>query len=513
MSTTHTHNSPPRSAIPVSRRKRWAFRGASILVGLVLLATAEGVLRLIGIGHPHDTGDPFVGFSEVKPLFVHSPDGNRLEIAKSRQTFFRPESFAAQKAKNEYRIFCLGGSTVQGRPYAIETSFTSWLELSLQAADPGRKWEVVNCGGVSYASYRLVPILQEVLHYQPDLIIVYTGQNEFLEERTYGQIKSMPEWLKTTHEFASQFHLYGVLHNAIHANDSPPSAQDLPAEVEALLDYQGGLADYHRDDEWTAGVVHHFEQNLLRMIHLARQAHVPLILANPVSNIRDTPPFKSTFSETLSASQRSQVEQLWEQAQHMGWDDPDKRLSLVRQILKIDPRYPNALFLLGRHYEANGELENAKAAYLQAKDQDVCPLRILESMHTVIHAVCRRTGTPLIDIRAIFEAHEETHIPGDKTLIDHVHPRIKGHQWIANAIFVHLTQTGVVTPQADWQQLREQQYSEHYHKLPASYFPTAMARLEGLQRWTQGRVDLIRPPKTPSADDTSPNVEATENSP
>ena len=31
------------------------------------------------------------------------------------------------------------------------------LELSLRAARPEREWDVINCGGVSYASYRLVP--------------------------------------------------------------------------------------------------------------------------------------------------------------------------------------------------------------------------------------------------------------------------------------------------------------------------------------------------------------------
>ena len=63
----------------------------------------------------------------------------------------------------------LGGSTVQGRPFSIETAFSTWLELSLTAADPSRIWQVVNCGGVSYASYRLAPIVDESSCYKPDL--------------------------------------------------------------------------------------------------------------------------------------------------------------------------------------------------------------------------------------------------------------------------------------------------------------------------------------------------------
>ena len=129
---------------------------------------------------PPASEDPFVGFSATRPLFALSEDDSRYEIAKGKLTHFQPDSFAAHKPAGEFRIFCLGGSTVQGRPYSIETSFTSWLELSLQAADPSRTWRVVNCGGVSYATYRLVPMLEEVLNYEPDLVIFCEGHNEFL---------------------------------------------------------------------------------------------------------------------------------------------------------------------------------------------------------------------------------------------------------------------------------------------------------------------------------------------
>ena len=156
------------------------------------LLLAEVLCILCDWGRPEELGDPFVGFRGSRPLFVRRDDQDRYVLDPDRETFFRPESFAAHKGAREFRIFCLGGSTVQGRPYAIETSFTTWLELSLQAAAPDRQWEVVNCGGVSYASYRLAPILSEILNYQPDLIIVYTGHNEFLEERTYGAIKARP---------------------------------------------------------------------------------------------------------------------------------------------------------------------------------------------------------------------------------------------------------------------------------------------------------------------------------
>ena len=155
---------------PPAGRRRWLFRIAAVLVGLSPFVAFEGLCAVFDWGRAGLHDDPFVGFRSVVPLFVLNEDQSRYEIPKARQAFFRPESFAAKKAPQEFRIFCLGGSTVQGRPFAIETAFSTWLEISLRAADPSRLWEVVNCGGVSYASYRLVPILEEVLGHEPDVV-------------------------------------------------------------------------------------------------------------------------------------------------------------------------------------------------------------------------------------------------------------------------------------------------------------------------------------------------------
>jgi hypothetical protein len=149
----------------------------------LLLALLELTLRLAVPSPPVNIEDPFVSFHRLSPLFAADPTGTRFETAEERLTAFCPQSFAAEKKPETLRIFCLGGSTVQGRPYSIQTSFTTWLELNLRAARTGADSEVINCGGISYASYRLVPIMRELLEYEPDLFIIYTGHNEFLEDR------------------------------------------------------------------------------------------------------------------------------------------------------------------------------------------------------------------------------------------------------------------------------------------------------------------------------------------
>ena len=226
-------------------RKRVLFRAAAVLLGLLPLIVCELALRGLGLGKHQDTNDPFIGFSNIHPLFDLNEETGRYEIPKSRQTHFQPESFPSKKAANEFRIFVLGGSTVQGRPWSIESSFTTWLELHLNAADASRHYDVVNCGGVSYATYRLIPILQEVLHYQPDLVIFCEGHNEFLEDRSYAPINARPAAVSWAIRQASRLHTYNLLRQGvIGARASAERSEQEPRivlgpEVDARLDWKG----------------------------------------------------------------------------------------------------------------------------------------------------------------------------------------------------------------------------------------------------------------------------------
>ena len=102
------------------------------------LSLLEITVRLFGWGLPRESYDPYLGFESVQPLFVVNGARIATRLQKVASIFFSPITFATSKESSTYRIFCLGGSTVQGRPYALETAFSSWLELSLQSAAPQR---------------------------------------------------------------------------------------------------------------------------------------------------------------------------------------------------------------------------------------------------------------------------------------------------------------------------------------------------------------------------------------
>jgi len=502
----------PREASPLSqsRMKRCAFRLAAVLVGLLPLVVCEGAFRLLDWGRPSRFDDPFVGFSAVHPLFVLSDDKTRYEIAKGRLTHFRPDSFAVVKPANEFRIFVLGGSTVQGRPYAIETSFTAWLELSLQAADPSRKFEVVNCGGVSYATYRLVPILEEVLAYQPDLIIYYEGHNEFLEDRTYEKIKHTPAFIAWPHEQLSRLRTYTLLRAAIlpplskggpggvtpQTNaDSTGSKPTLAPEVDARLDWRGGMEHYHRNETWHRDVIAHFEFNLRRAVAIAQNVSVPLVLVNPVSNL-DWAPFKVEHKPGMTAAERDAFDKLVQSARDAQNRDPREAIPLWQQALAVDDGHAGAHYELGKCYQSLGQFAEARKELLKAKDADVCPLRILQPMNETVLRVARETATPLVDAESLFTSRSRGGIPGDELLVDHVHPSIDGHQLLANAIADELVELSVVRPIASWATDRDRKYREHLASLDHLYFLHGQQRLRNEQGWAHGRADR-EPQKSP----------------
>lgn len=489
---------PPRPGRPPRGWRGLAFRALAVLLGLAPLVACEAVLRTLDWQRPDVHDDPFVGFSAVHPLFVLDPSGTRYEIPPAHYKFFGPESFDAIKPPGEFRIFCLGGSTVLGRPFAKETSYTTWLELSLRAADPSHPWRVVNCGGVSYASYRLVEILREVLGRQPDLILIDMGHNEFLEDRTYEHLKRVPRPVRLPLEWASRLRTFSLLRAAVHALSGPPARPAdrgkpvLGPEVEARLDYQGGLDSYHFDPTWWRDVIDHFEFNLRRMVGMARAARVPMILINPVYNL-DTPPFKSEHRPDLSAADRRRFEETWDEARRHFRDDLPGAIALLEQAVAIDGQHAGIHYALAKCYQQAGRLEEARASFMEAKEHDFCPLRILEPMDRAILDVGRETGTPVVDLVRVFSERSQGGIMGDDWLVDHVHPSIKGHQLVARVLLDEMTREGFLRPRPGWEAERDRLYQAQLASLDDLYYLMGQKHLGNLRLWAQGRGNRVRP--------------------
>lgn len=476
---------------PVGRlRGRHVVGFRLVLLVLVLspLVLAELVLRACIPVPAQGPADAYVSFGGPGPLFVLDSTGTRFETSPDRLDAFRPQSFAAVKGPDSFRVFCLGGSTVQGRPYSVETSFTTWLELNLRAARGDAETEVVNCGGVSYASYRLVGLMRGLLEHEPDLFIVYTGHNEFLEDRTYARLRKAPTPLVRLHRTLLHLRSYALADRYLSRRSESPPHIPFPARVQTKLDSAEALASYRRDDPWRRETIEQFRRNLETMVHMARGANVPIILVDPVANLKDCPPFKSQPADGLSESQLSQVAELRRRAGGIGWSDPYGKIRLLEEAAEIDRRDAGLLFLLGTCYERVGRFEEARKWFVRAKEEDVCPLRILEPMHAVIRDVAGRQRVPFVDVPSLIEQRTPHGIPGEECLLDHVHPSIESHQAIADALYQAIEGMGLIRRPAGWSDARDDLWQRHFLSLNDAYYAHGLARLERLAQWSRGRI-------------------------
>ena len=439
-----------RSGMP---RWRKAMYGLGIAALFFLLL--EGVLMMLGIQPMHREQDPFVGFSGHVPLFLETtaPGGERfLQTAKVKANYFNEQRFTRKKADGGYRIFCLGGSTTYGRPYDDLTSFAGWLRALLPKVDPATSWEVINCGGISYASYRVARLMEELVRYQPDAFVIYTGQNEFLERRTYARILETPALVRDLSALASRTRIYTVLSRWIRPSEKGATrAGDLlPSEVETVLDKSLGPSAYSRDDALASKVVTHFQHSLGRMIHLARNAGARVILVNPASNLRHCSPFKSAFASPSSAEAELALKQAQRAYRDGRYDDA---LSRVDHSLSRDDRHAGAHYLKARILDELQRFGEAHTSYQRAVDEDVCPLRAPSGIQATLLAVARAHDVPLVDFAQLAAGRSRDGIPGKDWFLDHVHPTIQGHEQLALAIIESVTASRIASAGEHWQDL------------------------------------------------------------
>ncbi|WP_417749905.1 SGNH/GDSL hydrolase family protein [Rosistilla oblonga] len=472
----------------VCRARGIAFRLIALAIGLLPLLMIESTLWVLDFPRAESRIEAIGEANGTRRLFVLNRATGRYEIAPDRLNLFRPDSFVAEKPADLRRVFVLGGSTVQGRPYQIETAFSTWLGLALQTCDPRHRWEVVNCGGVSYASYRVAAILDEVLQYQPDAIILYIGHNEFLERQSFGQLQRLPDWLVPSLSAVERMRTFQLLRSQIFADAAlePSTRELLTHNVDALLDNQGGLAEYHPDAPPRGAVEEAFADNLDAMIAYCRQRNVPVIVCCPARNLADCPPFKSEPLVPLDDSDQRAFDAAMATATDEQAAAAD-RIAALRAAQAIDPQNPSVAYRLGRLMLQAGEIETARQQLTLAADNDSCPLRIRSSMQSQIRAIAAQRQVPLLDVDRLMQSHSRNGLVGAKWMVDHVHPTVHGHQMIADALWEIFVDQRLTTSDVDCQSNREAAYADHLRSLDESYFVRGQQRLEGLKQWAAGR--------------------------
>ena len=341
------------------------------------------------------------GFSERKYFYedIYSPffvkEGRLYRSAREHSS---PASFPAQKPPGGLRVFVLGGSIAQ-----LHMTNKGSLSEALRAVLPGTPVEVVGCGMNGYDSYREALILDEILDYSPDLIVLMTGHNEALGARP------IPLWvlragdgLARVKEFMSS--LGADLRPALNKSDLAAAA-------------------IRRDAE--------FERNLREMIRRARARGSAVLLLSPPLNRVDAPPdtpppaqdpgFMSAWVAELRGDRRAAA---------AGFDE------LIRRGREGGTSPPSLYFhayLKARAYQDSGMESEARQAYEEAlslADQDRCS----PACQATLHRIAREEGALWADADAALRAAAAPALPGLDHFDDNVHWRRELNPLVSSAM-------------------------------------------------------------------------------
>jgi tetratricopeptide (TPR) repeat protein len=375
---------------PRTRFKELVFSVAAVLLPFVGLGVAELVCRHFGYG----------GYSPV--IVDVGDDGSRHWYSTHRpgtDTFFdtrlsltggmREVHFTTPKPPNTVRIAILGGSAAQGFPQPLPLTNGSFLAAMLREAWGGaRGVEVLNFGATAVASFPVLHFLEAVLDHEPDLVVVMSGNNEFYG--AYG-VQSLHSAGRSPAAMSATRWLRGS--GLVQWLTSLRPRRPLPPGK--LMEQVAVERRIGPDDSARRGARRSLRAHLGKMVRRCRERGVPVILCTIPTNERMAP----IGVEEESAEDRS------------------ARLHHARA---------DSLFRLDRH-------EEARAAYLQARDLDPMPWRATSTARAVVLDAANE-GAVLCDMEAEFRSAAEDHVIGWDMMDDHVHLTIRGQALFATAI-------------------------------------------------------------------------------
>ena len=343
--------------------------------------------------------------------------------------------FFAGKPPDTVRIFALGGSTLVGFPNAPGLDFPRFLQLMLGDAFPDRGFEVVNCGITAVNSHCVLDFAREVLDYDPDLLVVYMGHNEFVGP--YGPTTPFVRLGQERSLIRAHMQLQGfrLLHGAkeVFFGLSSLAGREPP---------RFGLHLVTDQIDWTddsyGSTVDNYRANLDDLAEAAADRGVPVLLGTLASNLAGFYPLRSDCGGELAGPElAAEADDLLRQGR------PERVRTLAREALRRSPYCAAAHFELARLLRMEGRDREALASYALARDQDRVPFRAPSVFNEVVRETGRRHANVIVaDVEAAFAAASPGRIVGDELMTDYLHPTAYGHYLLARTLVEQMAARG-----------------------------------------------------------------------
>ncbi len=338
-----------------------------------------------------------------------------------------PFAFSATKDRNTYRIFVLGESAAYGDPDPAY-SFSRYLAVMLRHRFPQRRFEVINASITAVNSHVLLRMTKDLASYQPDLYIVYAGNNEVIGP--YGPGTTLSSQTPNLQIVRATLAL-----RATRLGQTLARATQKPRQfkgMEMFLDQQvpADSPDLPRTYEY-------LEQNLSDIAAVAHRSNADAILSTVATNLRDSPPFHSAHKLGLTPAALSN----WEAHFRAGTEkestaDYQGALDEYLAAEAIDPKFAELEFRVATCMLKLGNMDGAKSRFIAARQLDTLRFRADNGVNdAIVRSASERNHAILLDASKVIAGASADGIPGRELFFDHVHLRPRGNYLVAAAMF------------------------------------------------------------------------------
>jgi hypothetical protein len=348
----------------------------SVVIVCAILFSFEIICRIVELWVPPRRVDIGLGFTPDSKVYVEDKNDSGFLITNPSKVgrVFQPAYFSGVKNANTFRIFAVGESSVN----YLDSEFHL---LGNRLQEKSTRVEIINAGGLSYGSQRLVLVVSEIMNYEPDLVLLYAGHNEFEEIQQFHFASLKTIWLqrlisKSAFMRTLRDRVTDVLISKIkwEHNKRILEFRDRPNFVKARK-YKFTLSEVQSRME-------SYRNNLSLIIELCHKNKVPIIIGTVPSNLL------KPYLPQEAWGEYSKVQKLLE-GQHY-----KEAIQLGRTILKNTP---------GRHQSSDSE-------------------------NDIIRSLAGKYNCRLADVeKAVIQA-EPHNFPGMTLFADHCHLNKKGNK-------------------------------------------------------------------------------------
>jgi len=346
------------------------------------------------------------------------------------------QKFARRKGKGVFRVFVLGGSAALGWPGEESDSFTGYLRRSLDLAAPGR-FEIVNVAGMSYGSHRVLDLLKDVVRHEPDLVVVYSGNNEYVERNVLPSADRRGGPMYTIRNQLSRTNIYRALRLVLW---KIPGFGKLLARSRSVditdLRYSPAVnrGTLHKSSVVDDQVFGNYRRNLSEMARVLGERNVRSVFCSVPVNLDSWRPAEPP----LRFGDRNEMHR-WvakvKEGEGLLSKDPARAVKLFGELLRAKPEWAPGAYYCGKALEAQGDFPAALEMFRIARDKDARPVRAFGSFNDTVQAVSASGhGAHFLDLETVFRENSPHGITGDMLVRDYCHPTEAGHKLIAKTL-------------------------------------------------------------------------------